>query len=76
MYKPLRKPTNLCIDSELLEEAIAMDVNLSRAAEEGVKAAVAEAKAERWATNNSETIKSSNAYAEKHGLLLDKYRQF
>ena len=76
MNKPLRKPTNLSIDSELLEEAKAMDVNFSLAAEECVKAAVAEAKAERWATDNSESLKSSNAYVEKHGLQLDKYRQF
>jgi len=31
LNKPFRKPTNLSIDSELLEEAKAMDVNLSRA---------------------------------------------
>jgi len=53
-----------------------MDVNLSRAAEERVKAAVAEAKSERWAINKSEALKSSNAYVEKYGLPLDKYRQF
>ena len=77
MNKPLRKPTNLSIDSSLLEEAKAMDVNLSRAAEEGVRAAVAEAKAkaERWAKNNSESLKSSNISVEKHGLPLKKYRQ-
>jgi len=76
MNKPLRKPTNLSIDSKLLEEAKAMDVNLSRAAEEGVKAAVAEARTKYWVKNNSESLKSSNAYVEKHGLPLDKYRQF
>ena len=76
MNKPLRKPTNLSIDSNLLEEARAMDVNLSRAAEEGVKAAIAEAKKELWVKNNAEALESSNAYVEKHGLPLDKYRQF
>jgi len=34
--KPFRKPTNLYIDIELLEEAKAMDVNLSRAAESSI----------------------------------------
>jgi len=46
MNSPLRKPTNLSIDSELLEEAKAMRVNLSRAAETGLRAAVADAKSE------------------------------
>ena len=76
MSKPLRKPTNLSIDRELREEAKAMDVKLSHAAEEGVRAAVAKAKAELWTTDNSESFESSNAYIEKHGLPLDKYRQF
>lgn len=76
MNKPFRKPTNLSIDSELLEEAKTMDVNLSRAAESGLKNAVAAAKAKRWAADNASSLKSSNEYVEKHGLPLDKHRQF
>jgi len=76
MNKPFRKPTNLSIDSELLEEAKAMDVNLSRAAESGLKVAVAAAKAELWAANNASSLASSNEFVEKHGLPLNKYRQF
>ena len=76
MNKPFRKPTNLSIDSELLEEAKTMDVNLSRAAESGLKIAVAAAKAKLWAANNASSLKSSNEFVEKHGLPLDKYRQF
>lgn len=40
-----RKPTNLSLDSALLSEAKALKMNLSRAAEEGVRRAVAAAKA-------------------------------
>jgi len=76
MNSPLRKPTNLSIDSELLEEAKAMRVNLSRAAETGLRAAVADAKSELWTKNNASSLKSSNEYVEKNGLPLDKYRQF
>ncbi|WP_170413190.1 type II toxin-antitoxin system CcdA family antitoxin [Ruegeria arenilitoris] len=71
-----RKPTNLSLDSALLSEAKALKVNLSRAAEEGVRIAVAEAKAEQWKAENAEALKSSNAYVEQHGLPLDSFRQF
>jgi antitoxin CcdA len=71
-----RKSTNLSLDSHLLTEARVLKVNLSRAAEAGVRSAVAVAKAEQWQAENVEAIESSNAYVEKHGLPLDKYRQF
>lgn len=71
-----RKSTNLSLDSVLLSEAKALKVNLSRAAEEGVRIAVAAAKAERWKAENAAALKSSNAYVEKHGLPLEGFRQF
>jgi len=66
----------LSLDSLLLTEAKALKVNLSRAAEEGVRAAVAVAKAKQWQTENVEALESSNTYVENHGLPLDKFRQF
>ncbi|EEE35960.1 conserved hypothetical protein [Rhodobacteraceae bacterium KLH11] len=71
-----RKPTNLSLDSALLKEARVLKVNLSRAAEEGVRAAVAAAKAEQWKAENAAALQSSNAYVEEHGLPLDSFRQF
>lgn len=71
-----RRPTNLSMDATLLTEAKALKVNLSRAAEEGVRHAVATAKAEQWKAENASALRSSNSYVEKHGLPLDKYRQF
>lgn len=71
-----RKPTNLSLDSLLLSEARELKVNLSRAAEEGVRTAVAAAKAEQWQAANASALRSSNAYVERHGLPLDRFRQF
>ncbi len=71
-----RKPTNLSLDSALLTEARALNVNLSRAAEEGLRAAVAAAKAAQWRAENAEALQSSNSYVERHGLPLDRFRQF
>ncbi|MCO4842590.1 MAG: type II toxin-antitoxin system CcdA family antitoxin [Yoonia sp.] len=71
-----RKPTNLSLDAALLTEAKQLKVNLSRAAEEGVRHAVATAKAAQWRDANAAALRSSNAYVDQHGLPLDSFRQF
>jgi len=71
-----RKPTNLSLDRSLLDEARALDVNLSRAAETGLRAAVKAAKEAQWLAENQHVIEGSNAYVAAHGLPLDKFRQF
>lgn len=71
-----RKPTNLSLDKALLAEAKALNINLSQAAEQGLRREVARAKAEKWKAENAAAIESSNAWVERRGLPLDKYRQF
>lgn len=71
-----RKPTNLSLDRGLLDEARALDVNLSRAAETGLRAAVKAAKEEQWLTDNRDALESSNTYVAKRGLPLARFRQF
>ena len=71
-----KRATNLTLDPELLEEAKAMEINLSSAAENGVREAVAKARTERWRAENASAIESSNAYVEEHGLPLERYRRF
>lgn len=72
----VRKPTNLTLDSDLLSDAKALNVNLSRAAEDGVRAAVIQAREEQWRTENAAALESSNTFVDKHGLPLDRFRQF
>lgn len=72
----LRKATNLSFDTELLHEARALGVNVSRAAEEGLRAAVRIARAEAWKAENAEALASSNAWVEANGLPLAEFRQF
>jgi antitoxin CcdA len=76
MNSQSRKPTNLSLDTALLTEAKALKVNLSRAAEEGVRTAVATAGAAQWQAANAAALKSSNSYVERHGLPLDRFRPF
>ena len=71
-----RRAANLSVDEALLREARELDVNISRAAEAGIAAEVAKARAERWKAENAEAIEGWNAYVEANGLPLAKYRMF
>ena len=76
MNAQTRKATNLSLDRALLEEARELGVNLSRSAEEGVRAAVKAEKERVWKEENRETLEAWNKWVEKNGLPLEKYRQF
>jgi antitoxin CcdA len=71
-----RKAANLSLDAELISEARELDINLSRAAETGIKSAIKAEKERRWREENAAAIKAENEYVAKHGLPLAKYRQF
>lgn len=76
MPGPVRKPTNITLDPALLAEARAHDVNISRAAEDGLRAALNAAKAAKWQEENAEAIRNSNAWVEANGLPLAGRRPF
>lgn len=71
-----RRPTNLSVSQSVLEEARSLEINLSRAAEDGIRQAVAAEKARRFRDEFADVIRSNNEYVEKHGLPLEKYRLF
>jgi len=71
-----KRATNVSLSESLLSEAKDLRINVSQAAEAGLAKAVAEKRAERWLKENREAIESSNAFVDKHGLPLDKYRMF
>jgi antitoxin CcdA len=71
-----RRSTNLSLEAELVAEARRLGLNLSRAAEAGIRRAVAEEAARRWQEENAEGIRQMNAYVEAHGLPLARYRLF
>ena len=71
-----RRATNLTLNSKLIDEAKTLDINLSRAAEQGIRNQIAAEKARKFAAEFPEVISSTNEYVEKHGLPLRKYRSF
>lgn len=71
-----RKAANLTLNADLLAEAKALSVNVSRAAEAGISQAVRAEKERRWIEENREALESWNAWVNEHGLPLAKYRMF
>jgi antitoxin CcdA len=71
-----RKPTNLSLPAAMIEEARALGINLSRAAEEGLAKHLKAEKERRWQEENREAIDAANAWVEKNGLPLEKHRMF
>ena len=71
-----KRATNVSLDESLLAEAKALRINVSQAAEAGVARAVAEKRAELWVAENRKAFECWNAYVEKDGLPLGKYRNF
>ena len=73
---PFRRPTNISLDSAMIEEARELGINISRACEEGLARQISEERGRRWLEENREAIEASNAYVAEHGLPLEKYRLF
>ncbi|EAQ23758.1 potential post-segregation antitoxin [Roseovarius sp. 217] len=71
-----KRATNLTIDPALLDEARSLNINLSATFEASLREAVRARKAAAWLEENRAAIQSSNDWVEKHGLPLERYRQF
>ena len=71
-----RRPTNVSLRSDLIEEARSLNINISQACESGLEASVAKTRAERWIEENRDAIEYWNRYVDEHGLPLERYRQF
>jgi antitoxin CcdA len=71
-----RRATSLTLDAALLDEAKALGLNISRAAEAGLAAELKKLRTEAWKRENAEAIAATNRYIEEHGLPLEPYRMF
>ena len=71
-----RKPTNVSLDAELLQEAKKLGINISRSAESGLRDAISMKRAELWKEQNKAALEASNSYVTKHGIPLAKHRKF
>lgn len=71
-----RKRTSLTIRPDYLAEAKALDVNISRAAEQGLEQAIKIARGKQWQAENRKAMEGYNNYLEEHGLPLAGRRLF
>lgn len=71
-----KRATNVSLPAQLIEEAKALGVAVSKACETGLAAEVKRAREAKWVEENWEAIQSSNAWVEEHGLPLAKHRMF
>ena len=76
MGTPVKKPTNLSIRSDLLEQARALDINLSSEFEKHLAEVIRQRRGEQWLKENREAIEAYNRYVEKHGVWSDGMRTF
>ena len=70
----LKKPTNVTIRSDLLEQARAMKINLSQEFEQHLEHVVRKRQGEQWLRENREAIQVYSRFFEEHGLWSDEYR--
>ncbi len=71
-----KKPTNLSVNSDLLNKSRALNINLSATLEQALQAKLAQANADQWATENRKAIRAYNDFIEEHGYFGEEYRAF
>ncbi len=71
-----QRATNVSLSQSLVAEARALNINVSRACESGLESAVRQGRAERWEAENGDAFEAWNAYVDKYGVPLAKYRKF
>ena len=71
-----KRPTNLSLNSDLLHQARALDINLSQVLEQALDAVVRQKRAEQWFQKNREAISQYNLDVEENGVFSDGLRSF
>ncbi len=71
-----KKSTNLSLNSELLNKACSLKINLSSTLEQALIVQVKNSQREAWISENREAITAMNNLSEQHGLFSDSFRAF
>ena len=71
-----KKPTNLSINSDLLQQAKEHHINLSQALELRLIEILRDEKRRNWLEENREAMEEYNQRIETHGVFSDGLRQF
>lgn len=71
-----KKPTNLTLNSKVLEMARELGMNISQTVDALLAEEVKRRYWEKWQEENKEAIEASNERIARYGLPLAKYRTF
>lgn len=76
MRQSAKHSTSMTLDSAVLDEARRLGINVSRAAESGIVAAIRAERARLWKQENAGAIADYNAFIEANGVPLADFRKF
>lgn len=71
-----KKPTNLTVNSDLLNQAKLLDINISSVLETALADIVRQKKQSEWLEENKEAISLYNNHIAKFGVFSDDLRTF
>jgi antitoxin CcdA len=71
-----KRPTNVSLSEALVSEARVLGINVSRACEDGLESEVRRERTKRWQEDNVAGFEAWNAYVERNGIPLARYRKF
>ncbi|MDR6991184.1 type II toxin-antitoxin system CcdA family antitoxin [Luteimonas sp. 3794] len=71
-----KRATNVSVNQGLLEDARALDINLSATLEKALEAEVRARKRDKWLEQNRDAIEAYNRRVERDGMLSDHVRTF
>ncbi|MEK6662439.1 MAG: type II toxin-antitoxin system CcdA family antitoxin [Pseudomonadota bacterium] len=74
--KATKKAVNLRVNGDLLRQAKALNINLSKALEQQLAELAREARTRQWLAENKSAIDDYNARIEKQGVFSDGLRRF
>ena len=75
-HKAPKKPTNLSINSDLLNKSKSLNINLSATLEQALNEILALEAAEEWKKQNAGAISAYNNFIEQNGCFGDEERSF
>ncbi len=71
-----KRPTNVSLSEALVSAARELGINVSRACEAGLETEVRRERTRRWQEDNAAGFEAWNAYVERHGVPLARFRKF
>lgn len=70
-----KRATNVSINQGLLEDARALEINLSATLERALEQEIRARKRERWLEENRDAIAGYNAWVAEHGVFSPMFRK-